>query len=126
MQRLWKHVVREHVPRVFAWTFGALLIMHFLIDRWQLADALNSGKWLVLGAAGLVGIIPESGPHLIFTTLYAKDLAPFSVLLTSSIVQDGHGMLPMLAHSRRAFLTIKLINLIVGLTIGALLMVTGH
>ncbi len=43
MQRLWKHVVREHVPRVFAWTFGALLIMHFLIDRWQLADTLSSG-----------------------------------------------------------------------------------
>lgn len=101
---LWKHVVREHVPRVFAWTFGALLVMHFLVDRWQLADAIRSGKWLVLGMAGLVGIIHESGPHLIFTTLYAKDLAPFSVLLTSSIVQDGHGMLPMLAHSRRAFL----------------------
>ena len=123
---LWKHVVREHVPRVFVWIFGALLIMHFLVDRWQLADSLSSGKWVVLGAAGLIGIIPESGPHLIFTTLYAKGLAPFSVLLTSSIVQDGHGMLPMLAHSRRAFLTIKLINLLVGLAIGALLMATGH
>lgn len=123
---LWKHVVREHVPRVFIWTFGALLAMHFLIDQWQLADTLHSGKWMVLGAAGLIGIIPESGPHLIFTTLYAKGLAPFSVLLTSSIVQDGHGMLPMLAHSRRAFLIIKLINLLVGLSIGALLMATGH
>ncbi len=123
---LWKHVVREHVPRVFAWTFGALLIMHFLIDRWELADTLRSGKWIVLGAAGLIGIVPESGPHLIFTTLFAKGLAPFSVLLTSSIVQDGHGMLPMLAHSRRAFLIIKLINLLVGLSIGALLMATGH
>ncbi len=71
-------------------------------------------------------MVPESGPHLIFTTLYAKGLAPFSVLLTSSIVQDGHGMLPMLAHSRRAFLIIKLINLLVGLSIGALLMATGH
>ncbi len=123
---LWKHVVRQHVPRVFAWTFGALLIMHFLIDRWQLADALSSGEWVVLGAAGLIGIVPESGPHLIFTTLYAKGLASFSVLLTSSIVQDGHGMLPLLAHSRRAFLIIKLINLLVGLSIGALLMATGH
>lgn len=123
---LWKHVVREHVPRVFAWTFGALLVMHFLVDHWHLADAIRSGKWLVLGMAGLVGIIPESGPHLIFTTFYAKGLAPFSVLLTSSIVQDGHGMLPMLAHSRKAFVIIKLINLLVGLFIGALLMATGH
>lgn len=122
---LWKHVMREHVPRVFAWTFGALLVMHFLADRWQLDDALRSGKWLLLGVAGLVGIIPESGPHLIFTTLYAKDLAPFSVLLTSSIVQDGHGMLPMLAHSRRAFVIIKLINLMVGLATGGLFMAFG-
>jgi len=123
---LWRHVVREHVPRVFVWTFGALLLMHFLVDRWQLGDTLSSGKWIILGGAGLVGIIPESGPHLIFTTLYAKGLAPFSVLLTSSIVQDGHGMLPMLAHSRRAFLIVKLINLLMGLSIGALLMATGH
>jgi len=125
-EHLWKHVVREHVPRVFIWTFGALLAMHFLVDQWQLADILRDKKGIMLGAAGLIGIVPESGPHLIFTSLYAKGLAPFSVLLTSSIVQDGHGMLPMLAHSRRAFLIIKLINLLVGLAIGALLMATGH
>lgn len=123
---LWKHVVREHVPRVFAWTFGALLLMHVLIDRWQLVDTLNNGKWVVLGLAGLGGIIPESGPHLIFTTLYARGLAPFSVLLTSSIVQDGHGMLPMLAHSRKTFLIIKLINLLVGLAVGSLTMASGR
>lgn len=123
---LWKHVVREHVPRVFAWTCGALLVMHFVVDQWQMADTLRSGKWVVLGAAGLIGLVPESGPHLIFTTLYAKGLAPFSVLLTSSIVQDGHGMLPMLAHSRRAFLIVKLINLFVGLAVGSLIMATGR
>lgn len=122
---LWKHVIREHVPRIFAWTLGALILMHFLVDRWELSEAIRSGKWLMLGVAGLVGIIPESGPHLIFTTLYAKGLTPFSVLLASSIVQDGHGMLPMLAHSRRAFLLIKLINLLVGLAAGGLLMVAG-
>jgi len=125
-EHLWKHVVCEHVPRVFLWTFGALLAMHFLVDRWQLAYTLHKGKWFLMGAAGLIGLVPESGPHLFFTTLYAKGHAPFSVLLTSSIVQDGHGMLPMLAHSRRAFLIIKLINLIVGLFIGALLMAIGY
>lgn len=125
-EHLWKHVMREHVPRIFAWTLGALLVMHFLVEHWQLSEALRSGKWLMLGAAGVVGIIPESGPHLIFTTLYAQGLAPFSVLLASSIVQDGHGMIPMLAHSRRAFLVIKLINLIVGLSVGTLFMATGN
>jgi hypothetical protein len=33
-------------------------------------------------------------------------------------VQDGHGMLPLLADSRRDFLKIKAINLFVGLVAG--------
>jgi len=124
-EHLWKHVARGHVPRIFAWTFGALLAMHFIEGQWQLADVIRSSPWVVLVTAGLVGLIPESGPHLIFVTLFAQGLVPFSVLLTSSIVQDGHGMLPMLAHSRRAFVAIKLINLAVGLTLGALVMTLG-
>ena len=123
---LWKHVVREHAPRVFFWTFGSLLVLHLVVDQWQIGDALQRGKWIMLLVSGLVGLIPESGPHLIFVTLFSKGLVPFSILLTSSIVQDGHGMLPLLAHSRYAFLTIKLVNLVIGLVIGALLMVFGR
>jgi hypothetical protein len=48
------------------------------------------------------------------------------VLFASSIVQDGHGMLPLLAHSWRQFLKVKLINLIVGLLGGGLLLVLGR
>jgi hypothetical protein len=68
--------------------------------------------------ACLIGLIPESGPHLIFVTLYAQHAAPFGVLLASSIVQDGHGMLPMLAHSRRAFVAVKAVNFLLGLAAG--------
>jgi hypothetical protein len=50
---------------------------------------------------------------------------PFCVLLASSIVQDGHGMLPMLAHSRRAFLTVKGVNFLLGLVAGAVAMGLG-
>lgn len=124
-KHLWDHVVRGHVARVFMWTFGALLILHFVVDQWNLANLIKQGRWVVLGISALIGIIPESGPHLIFVTMFAKGIVPFSVLLTSSIVQDGHGMLPMLAHSRRAFIVIKLINLIVGLALGAILMAFG-
>ncbi len=122
---LWKHVVRGHVPRVFLWTLGALLILHLFVDRWDMGEFIEKGRWFVLAAAGLIGLVPESGPHLIFVTMFTKGLIPFSVLLASSIVQDGHGMLPLLAHSRRAFFAIKLINLLVGLAVGALLMVLG-
>jgi hypothetical protein len=70
-------------------------------------------------------LIPESGPHLIFVLLFAKGSIPFSILLASSIVQDGHGMLPVLAHSRKAFVIIKLINLAIGLILGAVALLLG-
>ena len=117
--------MRGHAPRVFLWTFGSLLILHLIVDQWQLNEVIQRGKWIMLTVAGLIGLVPESGPHLIFVTMFAKGLVPFSILLTSSIVQDGHGMLPLLAHSRRAFIAIKAINLVTGLAVGAVLMVIG-
>ena len=68
----------------------------------------------------LVGIIPESGPHLIFVTLFAQGSIPFTILLANSIVQDGHGTLPLLAVSRSAFFWLKLINIGFGLLFGIL------
>jgi hypothetical protein len=125
-EHLWHHVVRGHVPRIFLWTFGAMLFLRLVVERWQIADTIQQNRWIVLGIAGLVGIIPESGPHLVFVTMFAKGLIPFSILLTSSIVQDGHGMLPLLAHSRRAFVVVKLVNLLVGLAVGAVVMAMGR
>jgi len=117
---LWNHVARQHLPRIFAWTFGTLLLMHVLTEYLQLEGLIRESLWVVLVIACLVGLIPESGPHLVFLTLYVQGSVPLSILLASSIVQDGHGMLPLLAHSRRDFVQIKLINLVVGLGIGAL------
>ena len=31
-EHLWKHVARGHVPRIFLWTFGALWVLHLVID----------------------------------------------------------------------------------------------
>jgi len=124
-EHLWQHVVRKHVPQVFLWTFGVLLFMYILGEclHIDLKTTVSKGKWIVLLVACLAGLIPESGPHLIFVTLYAQSTIPFSILLASSIVQDGHGMLPMLAHSRRAFLGIKAVNFAVGIFFGGMAMV---
>ena len=124
-EHLWKHVARAHVPRIFLWTLGALVVMYVLTEHLHLEESIRSGKWLVLAVACLVGLIPESGPHLVFLTLYARGAVPLSVLLASSIVQDGHGMLPMLAHSRRAFLGIKAVNLAAGALCGGVAMALG-
>jgi hypothetical protein len=78
---------------------------------------------LVIGA--ILGIVPESGPHLIFVMMYAQGLVPFSVLFTTSFVQDGHGMLPLLSYSIKDSLLIKAFNLVFGLTIGGVLLALG-
>lgn len=124
-EHLWNHVVRRHVPKIFLWTFGALLASDIIGDQLHLDGELKEGRWLLLTAACLIGLIPESGPHLIFLTLYARGSIPFSILLASSIVQDGHGMLPLLAHSRRAFAGIKIVNFAIGMLVGATAMLVG-
>jgi hypothetical protein len=122
---LWNHVMLKHAPRVFLWTLGALAVVGPLSALLRIDQATSYGQWVLLLLAGLVGLIPESGPHLVFVTLYARGAIPFSVLLASSIVQDGHGMLPMLAHSTREFLLIKTINFAAGLSFGAAAMALG-
>ncbi len=124
-EHLWHHVARRHVPRLFLWTLGALLVIHVLIDTLHLEASISEAGWLVLVGACLIGLIPESGPHLLFVTLYAQGSLPLSILLASSIVQDGHGMLPMLASSRRDFIIVKVINFVVGLACGAIGLALG-
>jgi len=124
-EHLWDHVARKHVPRIFLWTLGALIVMHVITEHLHLEETIRQGRWVVLLIACLVGLIPESGPHLVFVTLYAQGNIPLSVLLASSIVQDGHGMLPVLADSRREFVVIKAINVAVGLAVGAAVLARG-
>jgi hypothetical protein len=117
--------VKKHLWKTALWTFGALAIVELGLHYLHLEEFSSQYKigFLFLGA--LVGLIPESGPHLLFVTLYAQGLIPFSVLLTSSIVQDGHGMLPLLSFSLKDSVKIKLFNLGFGLTIGLLLFAAG-
>jgi hypothetical protein len=124
-EHLWRHVARKHAPRIFLWTLAALAATGPIERFLKIGGNAPGSNWLLLLMACAVGLIPESGPHLIFVTLYAQHAVPFGVLLASSIVQDGHGMLPMLAHSRRAFLTVKGVNFFVGLAAGAVAMGLG-
>jgi hypothetical protein len=122
---LWRHVVLQHVPRIFAWTGGALLLTSLALGIWPEAAPSAATRWIVLAGASLLGLIPESGPHLLFVTLFDQGLVPLSTLLASSIVQDGHGTLPLLADSRSDFLKVKAINLLVGLVVGGASMAAG-
>jgi len=117
-EHIWDHIVKKHLWRVFLWTFGALLIVDLGLKYWNLESFVRAHMVWVLVIATLVAIVPESGPHLIFVMMFADGLVPFSVLLASSIVQDGHGMLPLLSYTVKDTVLIKLFNLIIGLGLG--------
>ena len=117
-EHLWNHIVKKHLPTIFAWTFGVLLVLgiglqYIDIERW-----ISDNVALMIMLATLIGIIPESGPHLVFVTLFAAGVVPFPVLLASSISQDGHASIPLLAESKKSFAWAKLINCVVALLAG--------
>jgi len=119
-EHLWGHIIRKHLPRIFLWTLAVLTILQvggyfFDIDEW-----VSGNKLYIMFLAILIGLIPESGPHIVFITLFANGTIPFSILLTNSIVQEGHAGLPLLAESKRGFLWMKIISVIVGLMAGLL------
>jgi len=75
--------------------------------------------------AVVTAMVPESGPHLIFVIMFSQGLIPFSVLLASSIVRDGHGMLPLLSYTVKDSILVKIFNLIFGTIIGSVLFLFG-
>ncbi len=117
-KHLWGHIIKKHFAKIFLWTFFTLLFLALLMKHFDLHQLIQQNMFWVLVAAVLIGIIPESGPHLIFVILFASGSLPFSILLASSIVQDGHGSLPLLAESRKSFILVKLINVVIGFLIG--------
>ena len=117
-EHIWEHVVKKHALSVFCWTFGALLVCELGVHYLDLEHLISENMLWVMILAALIGIIPESGPHLIFVTLFAGGLAPFYILLVNSIVQDGHATIPLLAQSRKSFIWAKLVNVVVGLAVG--------
>jgi hypothetical protein len=122
---IWGHIIKKHIFRVFLWTLGALLILHFGLEFWDFRSFIHSHMIAILLIAAFTGIIPESGPHLIFVMMYAQGLVPFSILFTASFVQDGHGMLPLLSYSIKDAFFIKVFNFVFGLTLGGAIYAFG-
>ena len=117
-EHLWNHIVRKHLPTIFAWTFGVLLVIGIGLQYIDIEEWISDNTILMILLATAVGIIPESGPHLVFVTLYAAGLVPMPVLLASCISQDGHASIPLLAESKKGFILAKLINCAVALIVG--------
>jgi hypothetical protein len=117
-EHLWHHVIARHALKIFAWTFGVLVVLGFITEVWDISNWISANVPLMIVLATLIGIIPESGPHLIFVTLFAAGVVPAPVLIASCISQDGHASLPLLAESKGAFIRAKAINCLVALVVG--------
>lgn len=117
-EHMWHHIVVKHLPTIFCWTFGVLLFVGVLLNYWDISGWISDNTVLMILLATLVGIIPESGPHMIFVTLYAAGVVPLPVLLASCISQDGHASLPLIAESKSSFIKAKAINCIVAVAVG--------
>lgn len=107
-EHLWRHIVKRHLPVIFGWTFGVLAILEIGLQYVDIESWISSNTALMILLAVAIGIIPESGPHMIFVTLYASGIVPLPVLIASCIAQDGHSSLPLLAESKASFFKAKL------------------
>lgn len=125
-EHVWGHVIKKHAPKILIWTISTLIIIHLLEDQFDLKSWVETNIYWVLLAAIVIGIIPESGPHLLFIGLFVTNTIPFSVLLANSIVQDGHSGLPLLAEDRKAFIKIKIIKITVALILSSILYYLGY
>ena len=117
-EHLWHHVVCGHLPRIFLWTAGTLVIITLLLHFVDISRWVSDNVILMILIAALVGIIPESGPHMIFVTLFAAGIVPLPVLIASCISQDGHSGLPLLAEDRKSFIIAKAVNVTVAVAVG--------
>ncbi|RMH95455.1 MAG: hypothetical protein D6681_13195 [Calditrichaeota bacterium] len=122
---LWQHLIRKHLWKIALWIFVALLVIEVGIRQFDVPAFLHDRPFLVLLIAAGIGLIPHSGPHMFFVTLYAEHLIPFSVLFTNMTVQSGHALLPLLPLSLRDSVNLKLIGLGVGIVLGSLLYIFG-
>lgn len=124
-EHLYRHILRKHLLQLFLWTWGAFIVLHFVESNIEFTGLIKDNIYYVLLLAVLFGFIPQSGPQLLFVTMFSQSIIPFSILLSNSIVQDGHGILPLLAESRKDFIRVKIINMMIGFVIGGILLLFG-
>ena len=121
-EHIWNHVIKKHFLKIFLWVLAIMLLVKllgFLIPI-EMLSYHAWGKLILLMIALLIALIPESGPNLIILFLFIDGIVPFSTLLANSILQEGHGGLPLIAENPKSFLWIKAIKFVIAFAIGIL------
>jgi Putative, 10TM heavy-metal exporter len=125
VEHIGHHITRHHLPRIFMWISGTLLVLALAERFFDLKAVASEHALWVMGAAALAGLIPDSGPQLAFVFLYIGGAIPFSVLLANSVAQSGHGLLPLLSVSIRDSVMVKFFNICLGLLAGYAALAAG-
>ncbi len=123
---VYKHIIRKHIWQISLWLFAALFLIG-LANQYIVSEHLLTGVslFVMLLVATLIGLLPISGPNVFLIVLFSQGIIPFSILLANSIVQDGHGLLPIIGFSLNDAWKIKLFNFVFGLGIGLFLFLFG-
>ncbi len=117
-EHVWNHVLKKHFVRLFSWAFATIAIVQAVEHYIHVEEIVSSNVWIMLFLAVIIGLLPLSGPHLIFFTLFIQHIIPFGVLFANSIVQDGHAGIPLLAEDKKVFFIIKIIKVAIALLVG--------
>ena len=120
---VYAHILKKHIPKLFLWIFFTMLAINLLMKNFDITSSLPIFLWIVIAA--LIGIIPESGPHLFFLVLFSQGQIPFSVLLVNTISQDGHGLLPLLSYSVKDTIYVQIFTTLFALAVGIILFIMG-
>ncbi len=123
-EHLVQHILKKHIWQIFLWLFVAIFVIELFQSQINF-EVTGKAMFLVLIIASLIGLLPISGPNVLLIVLFAKGVIPFSVLLANSIIQDGHGLLPIIGFSIKDAIKIKTFNFVLGLTIGIILLSIG-
>lgn len=118
VEHLWGHILKKHFLKIFLWTLISMILITFVMNYWNIETWVRDNTLFMLFLALLVGIIPISGPHILFITLFSAGSIPFSILLANTIVQEGHGGLPLMADAKKSFLIMKSVKIIIALIVG--------
>lgn len=124
-EHVYRHILKDHIWKLFCWLFFTMLAIQYLVKHFDLAAFLPQNKIFLLILAILIGMIPESGPHLAFVMLFKEGLIPLSVLVANTIVQDGHGSLPLLSYSLRDMFNVSIYTGVIGLIVGLVFIAIG-
>jgi hypothetical protein len=121
-EHLWKHIIKKHFLRIFIWITVSIAAIQGLLHYVHFEGLMGSDMfyWTFVLAALLIGIIPQSGPHIIFVSLFSQGIIPISILLINGIVHEGHAALPLLAESKKSFFIVKAIKIVIALLVAIL------